>query len=74
MKVGELYEVGHKWLLPHTRREFWSDCGPILYLGEDVIERADGIKITNHAVLACGEYRLLDATFLRLLEPVDEGD
>jgi hypothetical protein len=74
VKVGELYEVRHKWLLPHDNREFWASCGPVLYLGKDVIERSDGKCIVNHAVLAGGEHRLLDTTFLRLLEPVDEGD
>ena len=73
MKVGELYEVRHKWLLPHDNREFWSSCGPILYLGEDVIDRSDGKSIVNHAVHAGGKHCLLDATFLRLLEPFDEG-
>ncbi len=40
MKVGDLYEVRHKWMLPHSRANFWEDCGAVLYLGEDVIERA----------------------------------
>ena len=70
MQVGELYEVRHKWLLPHSTRDFWQDCGPVLYLGEDVIEREDGVRIVNHAVLARGERRILDRTFLRFLEPL----
>ena len=74
MKVGKQYEVRHEWLLPHDNREFWSSCGPILYLGEDVIERSDGKRIINHAVLARGKHHILDTTFLRLLEPINEGD
>ena len=70
MKVGELYEVRHKWMLPHSNREFWSACGPVLYLGEDVIEREDGVRIVNHAVLVKGQRRLLDGSFLKFLEPL----
>lgn len=70
MKVGELYEIGHKWLLPHSTRKFWQECGPVLYLGEDVIERDDGVKIVNHAVLVKGQRRLLDGSFLKFLEPL----
>lgn len=70
MKVGELYEIRHKWILPHGTRAFWFDCGPVLYLGEDVIEREDGVRIVNHAVLAKGQRRLLDNTFLKFLEPL----
>ena len=70
MQVGKLYEVSHKWLLPHSTRKFWSNCGPVLYLGEDVIEREDGAKIVNHAVLANGQKRILDKSFLKFLEPL----
>ncbi len=73
LKVGKLYEVRHKWLLPHSDRDFWSDCGPacpVLYLGEDVIDREDGLRIVNHAVFVKGEKRLLDRTFLKFLEPL----
>ena len=70
MIVGKLYDVRHKWLLPHSTRDFWSDCGPVLYLGEDVIERDDGARIVNHVVLVKGEKRLLDRTFLKFLKPL----
>ena len=36
MEVGKLYSVCHKWLLPHSLSEFWSNCGTVLYLGEDI--------------------------------------
>ena len=49
---------------------FWKDAGPILYLGEDVIERDDGVRIVNHAVLVKGQRRILDHTFLRYLVPL----
>ncbi len=70
MQVGELYEVRHKWMLPYSTSSFWLDCGPILYLGEDVIEREDGVRIVNHAVLVKGERRILDGSFLKFLEPL----
>ena len=69
MKIGELYKVCHKWLLPHSTADFWKSCGPVLYLGEDTIYREDGVKITNHVVLANGQRRLLDKSFLKFLEP-----
>jgi len=70
VQVGKLYEVRHKWQLPFSTRKFWSNCGPVLYLGEDVIEREDGVKIVNHAVLANGQKRILDKSFLKFLEPL----
>tara|TARA_Y100000356_G_C11026460_1_gene166206 strand:- start:38 stop:262 length:225 start_codon:yes stop_codon:yes gene_type:complete len=71
MKVGELYEVKHKWLLPISISDFWSDCGPVLYLGEDVIAREDGTKIVNHAVFVKGQRVILDSSFLKFLELTD---
>ena len=70
MKVGELYEVRHKWLLPHSTSDFWSSCGPVLYVGEDVFVNQDGKTIVNHVVLAAGQRRTLDKSFLKFLEPV----
>ena len=69
LKVGELYEVGHQWLALHHQPR-WSNCGPVLYLGEDVIDREDGVRIVNHVVLAKGEKRLVDRTFLKFFEPL----
>ena len=73
MKVGELYEVCRKWLLPHSTSDFWKNCGAVLYLGEDTIYREDGMKITNYVVLADGQRRVLDKSFLKFLEPIDES-
>ena len=64
MKVGELYEVKHKWLLPISISDFWSDCGPVLYLGEEGLIREDGTKIVNHAVFVKGQRRFLAQAFL----------
>jgi len=72
MKIGELYYIKHTWLLPHSNFEFWSTCESMMYIGEDVIDRFDGVTIINHAVLAGGERRIVDRTFLDLLEPLDK--
>ena len=71
MQVGELYEVRHKWLLPRSRANFWDDCGTVLYLGEDVIERDDGTKIVNHVVFVKGQRVILDQSMLKFLELAD---
>ena len=71
MKIGELYEIRHKWLLPHDNYEFWSNCGLVLYVGEAIINRDDAKEIVNHVVLVNGQRCLLDRTFLSLLEHVD---
>lgn len=65
MKVGELYEIAHAWLMSRDEGDFWMDCGPILYLGEDVIDRSDGVRIVNHAVFVKGQRRIVDQTFLK---------
>ena len=73
MKVGELYSVCNKWQLPRSTSEFWLNCGHVIYLGEDIIHREDGEAIVNHAVLAGGEQRILDRSFLKFLEPINES-
>jgi hypothetical protein len=71
MKVGELYEVRHKWMLPRSTSNFWQNCGPVLYLGEDVCYTQDGYKVVNHAVFVKGQRRILDQSFLKFLELAD---
>lgn len=73
MKIGKLYQVCHTWLLPHSSAEFWRNCGPVMYIGEDIIRREDGKEIINHAVLVDGKKRIIDRTFLKFLEPLDEN-
>lgn len=73
MKPGEIYEVRHKWCLPFSAKDFWHDCGPVLYLGEEGLTRDDGVTVINHIVLVKGEKRTLDHTFLRFLEPYNES-
>ena len=71
MKVGELYEVKHKWLLPISISDFWSDCGTVLYLGEEGLIRDDGTRIVNHVVFVKGQRVILDNSFLKFLELAD---
>jgi hypothetical protein len=76
MKIGELYKIA--WPEPmvvHMRigppmRSFWDRAGAILYLGTETYQRGDGERITSHAVLANGQKRLLNSTFLQFLEPL----
>ena len=67
MKVGELYTLS-KYGQHHT---FGAWKGKIaLYLGEDVINRSDGVTIINHAFMVNGERRITDRSFLKMLEPL----
>tara|TARA_B100000131_G_C17874147_1_gene515489 strand:- start:289 stop:504 length:216 start_codon:yes stop_codon:yes gene_type:complete len=69
MKIGSLYEVKHKWLLPHGS-SFWKMCDSVIYLGEEGLINQDGQKIVNHVLLAKGEKKIVDSHFLKFLEPV----
>ena len=70
LKVGELYMVRDiNSIFITARSPTWRNA-PVLYLGEDVIERDDGVRIVNHVVLVKGEKRLLDRTFLKFLKPL----
>ena len=67
MKVGELYILsrrGHH----HTFNEWRGKIA--LYLGEDFINRTDGVTIINHAFMVNGERRITDRSFLKMLEPL----
>jgi hypothetical protein len=72
VKVGELYEVTQWWNIHRSIQNYWKDCGPVLYLGEDIFKHKDGTKTISHAVLvlAKGERRILDKTFLEFLQPL----
>jgi|14BtaG_2_1085337.scaffolds.fasta_scaffold307212_1 hypothetical protein len=72
MEVGSLYKIARfKWMLPHSTRKFWSNCGPVVYLGESILVRDDGQRVVNHLLFADGEQRLVDKTFLDFLEPIE---
>ena len=67
MKVGKLYTLRKR--CTHNTFKDWKGK-PALYLGEDIIERTDGVTITNHAFLLGGERRITDPSFLKSLEPL----
>jgi hypothetical protein len=68
IKVGDLYKASRVGAYADPDG-FWLNAGPILYLGEDVINRGDGVRIVNHAVIVRGQRRILDRSFLKFLEP-----
>ena len=65
MKVGELYILSKR----ATHQTFSEWKGKVaLYLGEDVINRSDGVTIINHAFMVNGERRITDRSFLKMLD------
>jgi len=71
MKVGELYKLKRGWSLAMDVRKSWENrLG--MYVGESIINRDDGVKITNLVFLLNGEIRLADQSFLRCIEVVNE--
>ena len=67
MKVGELYVLSSR--AHHNTFNEWR--GKVaLYLGEDIINRSDGVTITNHAFMLGGERRITDRSFLKMLDPL----
>ena len=65
MKVGELYILSKR----ATHQTFGEWMGkPALYLGEDIINRSDGVTITNHTFMVGGEKRITDRSFLKMLD------
>ena len=71
MKVGALYRVSFKWMLPmwHQYELDFSKVETVLYLG--TYESAH--NAWRHQVLADGVLVGVDDDFLRLLKPVVEG-
>ncbi len=67
MKVGELYILSKRG--NHHTFDMWKGK-PALYLGEDIIERSDGVTIINHAFMLGGERRITDRSFLKMLDPL----
>ena len=67
MKVGELYTLS-KHGQHHTLGSWKGKIA--LYLGEDIINRSDGVTIINHAFMVNGERRITDRSFLKMLEPL----
>jgi len=65
VKVGELYILSKR--ATHQTFSEWSGK-PALYLGEDIINRSDGVTTVNHAFILGGEKRITDVSFLKMLD------
>lgn len=63
MQVGDLYKV--KSYI--SGREAWNGRAG-LFVGRDVIERSDGYKVVNYVFLVGGKRRIVDGSFLNVLE------
>ena len=70
MKVGELYKLKTRY----RNKGFcdWEDQ-LVLHVGESIINRDDGVKITNLVFLLKGERRITDLSFSRCLEVISES-
>jgi hypothetical protein len=71
MKVGELYRctlTGNRTAFQDTRDRWHNKL--CLYMGEDIIDRSDGVRIVNHKFLLNGNARLVDRTFLKYFSRV----
>ena len=68
MKVGDLYELKCQWY--NRGMSDWENHFA-LHVGESVINRDDGEKITNLVFLLNGERRITDQSFWRCIEVID---
>jgi len=44
---------------------------PVIYLGEDIINREDGVTIVNHKFLVGGCVAVTDKTFLKFIREIE---
>ena len=72
LEVGKLYTAdlssyrGNWDRASDATRDVWHGK-PIIYLGQDVLIRDDGIEIRNEKFLVQGHIRLADRTFLKFI-------
>ena len=71
-KVGQIYEVRHKWLM--SRQEIknynWKSVDFVMYLGESRAKSDKGSTV--YELLVDGKIMLVRNDFLRFLEPISE--
>ena len=70
MKIGELYKLKCQW---YNRGMGDWENQLALHVGESIIWRDDGAKITNLVFLLKGERRITDLSFSRCLEVISES-
>jgi hypothetical protein len=68
VKSGKLYKLKSRW---YSRGMGDWENKFALHVGESVINRDDGVKITNLVFLLNGERRITDQSFWRCIECVD---
>tara|TARA_R110000851_G_scaffold63401_1_gene145138 strand:+ start:222 stop:473 length:252 start_codon:yes stop_codon:yes gene_type:complete len=74
LKVGKLYEVSHKWLIPAGYRHHdWQESELVMYLGEKKAKKLHKRFEIKHDILVDGKFLDVDTDFLRFLEPFDES-
>ncbi len=75
IKIGQLYEVRHKWLIPRWRchGHDWQESEIAMYLGEKKVIKPHKRFEIKHELLVDGKSVEVDTEFLRYLEPVNES-
>jgi hypothetical protein len=71
MKIGDLYKCTWKrtWVLHQPQSEDWTGA-VCIYLGPEIVYRADGYKVINHRFLVNGKERVVDKTMLRYMQKI----
>ena len=74
-KIGQLYEVRHKWLMPRWGSDGhdWQESELAMYLGKKKVHRGGAHFVVLHDLLVDGKIVSVDTSFLRYLECPDES-
>jgi hypothetical protein len=74
MVVGQLYMADLSSYRSYQKnddtRKRWEGK-PVLYLGEDIINRSDGVTVVNHKFLVGGAVTATDVTFLKYIKEIE---
>ena len=71
LKIGKLYELRHKWLIPFWDRDHdWQNSNFVLYLGEKNLKKQGKHFVIKHDIMVDGKILAVDTDFLRFLEPI----
>ena len=78
LEIGKLYTAdlggyrGGFGRPDDNTKERWHKK-PVVYLGEDVINREDGAIIVNHKFLVGSGVTITDKTFLKFIREIENG-
>tara|TARA_Y100000034_G_C6822943_1_gene370816 strand:+ start:837 stop:1046 length:210 start_codon:yes stop_codon:yes gene_type:complete len=68
MKIGKLYKYTGKRFVTVVTSGWMKPC---VYLGEDIVDREDGVRIVNHKfLLSNGKISFSDASNLSLFSEI----